>query len=131
MAATCTTRPAHACAHPEAGLTDIRYVDSGALVTADQIRRTGLEGIWIRGPFSLQAEALRATVTRNDGKPDYTGSGQYAMASWVLTGESRPYNAGAVANIKPAHTTARWNWWPATAAWTSTMAASSAAASTT
>ncbi len=90
-------------ARPEAGLTDIRYVDSGALVTADQIRRTGLEGIWIRGPFSLQAEALRATVTRRDGKPDYTGSGQYAMASWVLTGESRPYNAGAVANIKPAH----------------------------
>ena len=90
-------------ARPEAGLTDIRYVDSGALVTADQIRRTGLEGIWIRGPFSLQAEALRATVTRHDGKPDYTGSGQYAMASWVLTGESRPYNAGAVANIKPAH----------------------------
>ncbi|WP_252725933.1 porin, partial [Acinetobacter baumannii] len=85
-------------ARPEAGLTDIRYVDSGALVTADQIRRTGLEGIWIRGPFSLQAEALQATVTRNDGKPDYTGHGQYAMASWVLTGESRPYNAGAVAN---------------------------------
>ena len=94
---------AHITYLSEAGLTDIRYVDSGALVTADQIRRTGLEGIWIRGPFSLQAEALRATVTRHDGKPDYTGSGQYAMASWVLTGESRPYNAGAVANIKPAH----------------------------
>jgi len=89
-------------ARPEAGLTDIRLVDSGALVTADQIRRTGLEGIWIRGPFSLQGEALQATVTRK-GLPDYTGSGQYAMASWVLTGESRPYSAGAVANIKPAH----------------------------
>ena len=89
-------------ARPEAGLTDIRLVDSGALVTADQIRRTGLEGIWIKGPFSVQAEALRTTVTR-DGKPDYTGDGQYAMVSWFPTGESRPYNAGAVANVKPAH----------------------------
>ncbi|MGE8261460.1 MAG: porin, partial [Stenotrophomonas sp.] len=61
-----------------------------------------LEGIWIRGPFSLQGEALQTTVSR-DGKPDYTGNGQYAMASWILTGESRPYNAGAVANVKPAH----------------------------
>lgn len=89
-------------ARPEAGLTDIRLVDSGALVTADKIKRTGLEGIWIKGPFSLQAEALQTTVTR-DGQPDYTGDGQYAAASWFLTGESRPYNAGAVANVKPAH----------------------------
>jgi len=89
-------------ARPEAGLTDIRLVDSGALTTADKIVRTGLEGIWIRGPFSLQGEALQTTVSR-DGKPDYTGNGQYAMASWILTGESRPYNAGAVANVKPAH----------------------------
>ena len=89
-------------ARPEAGLTDIRLVDSGALVTADQIRRTGLEGIYIHGPFSVQAEALRTTVTR-DGKPDYTGDGQYVMGSWIVTGESRPYSAGAVANVKPAH----------------------------
>lgn len=89
-------------ARPEAGLTDIRLVDSGALVTADKIKRTGLEGIWIKGPFSVQAEALQTTVTR-DGKPDYTGDGQYAAVSYFLTGESRPYNAGAVANVKPAH----------------------------
>ncbi|MDF2818093.1 MAG: porin [Stenotrophomonas rhizophila] len=89
-------------ARPEAGLTDIRLVDSGSLVTADQIRRTGLEGIYIHGPFSVQAEALRTTVTR-DGKPDYTGDGQYVMGSWIVTGESRPYSAGAVANVKPAH----------------------------
>lgn len=89
-------------ARPEAGLTDLRLVDSGALSSADKIVRTGLEAIWIRGPFSLQGEALQATVSR-DGRPDFTGSGQYAMASWVLTGESRPYSAGAVANVKPAH----------------------------
>ncbi len=89
-------------ARPEAGLTDLRFVDSGALATADKITRTGLEGIWIRGPLSLQAEALQATISRQ-GKPDYTGNGQYATASWIVTGESRPYNAGAVANVKPAH----------------------------
>lgn len=88
-------------ARPEAGLTDLRLVDSGALVTADKINRAGLEGIWIRGPFSLQGEALQATIKR-DGLPDYTGDGQYLMGSWVLTGESRPYAAGGVANIKPA-----------------------------
>lgn len=88
-------------ARPEAGLTDLRLVDSGALTTADTIDRAGLEGIWIRGPLSVQAEALQATISR-EGRPDYTGNGQYALASWVLTGESRPYSAGGVANIKPA-----------------------------
>lgn len=89
-------------ARPEAGLTDLRLVDSGALAPADKIVRTGLEGIWIKGPFSVQAEALRATISR-DGRPDFTGSGEYAMASWVLTGESRAYSSGAVSNVKPAH----------------------------
>ena len=88
-------------ARPEAGLTDIRLVDSGALVTADKINRAGLEGIFIRGPFSVQAEALQATITR-EGKPDYTGNGQYVMGSWVLTGESRGYSSGSVSNVKPA-----------------------------
>ncbi|HEY0334820.1 MAG TPA: porin [Stenotrophomonas sp.] len=90
-------------ARPEAGLTDIRLVDSGALVDVDQVRRAGLEGIWIHGPFSVQAEALQATVTR-DGQPDYEVDGQYIYGSWMVTGESRPYAAGAVSNVKPGHT---------------------------
>ena len=89
-------------ARPEAGLTDLRLVDSDALAPADKIVRSGLEAIWIKGPFSLQGEALQATVSR-EGRPDFTGNGEYAMASWVLTGESRAYNAGSVANVKPAH----------------------------
>jgi len=88
-------------ARPEAGLTDLRLVDSGALTTADKVNRAGLEAVWIRGPFSMQAEALQATIKR-DGQRDYTGEGQYAMASWVLTGESRGYASGAVSNVKPA-----------------------------
>jgi phosphate-selective porin OprO/OprP len=53
------------------------------------------------------------------------------MASWVLTGESRPYNAGAVANIKPAHNYGAVELVARYSRWTWTMAASSAAASTT
>lgn len=90
-------------ARPEAGLTDIRLVDSGTLTPVDQIRRAGFEGIWIHGPFSVQAEALQAKVTRDNGLLDYNIDGQYIYGSWILTGESRPYAAGAVANVKPAH----------------------------
>lgn len=90
-------------ARPEAGLTDVRLIDSGTLVDVDQVRRTGLEAIWIKGPFSMQGEALRADVTRDNGRPDYTADGQYVFASYVLTGESRPYSAGNVGNIKPAN----------------------------
>ncbi|MFT4246734.1 MAG: porin [Pseudomonas sp.] len=90
-------------ARPEAGLTDVRLVDSGTLVNVDQIQRLGFEQIWIHGPFSIQSEALRINITRDNGRPDFTGNGQYVYGSWVLTGESRPYSGGAVSNIKPEH----------------------------
>ena len=90
-------------ARPEAGLTDVRLVDSGTLVNVDQIKRYGFEEIWIHGPFSIQSEALQINVTRTNGLPEFTGNGQYIYGSWVLTGESRPYSAGAVSNIKPEH----------------------------
>ena len=90
-------------ARPGAGLTDVRLVDSGSLAPVGHIRRTGLEGIWIQGPVSLQAELLRADIARDDGLADYRADGGYLAASWLLTGESRPYSAGNVANPKPAN----------------------------
>lgn len=88
---------------PEAGLTDVRLIDSGSLAPVDHLLRTGLEGIWVHGPLSLQGEALQARVARQDGLPDFHAAGGYVFASWLLTGESRPYAAGNVANPKPAH----------------------------
>lgn len=90
-------------ARPEAGMTDVRLVDSGTLVDVDKVNRYGFEQIWIHGPFSIQSEALQIDVSRENGRPDFTGTGQYIFGSWVLTGESRPYAAGAVSNIKPVH----------------------------
>jgi phosphate-selective porin OprO/OprP len=87
-------------ARPEAGLA-ARLVDSGNLAPTDHIDRTGLEALWIGGPWSVQGEYLHASVSRDGGRPDYDASGYYAFASWVVTGESRPYSGGNVGNIKP------------------------------
>lgn len=86
-------------ARPEAGLAD-RLVDSGNLATVDDIDRTGLEGLWIGGPWSVQGEYLRARIAL-DGRPAYTADGYYVFASWVATGESRSYAEGNVGNVKP------------------------------
>ena len=87
-------------ANPEAGLA-ARLVDSGNLAPTDHIDRTGFEGLWIRGPWSIQGEYLHAVVAPDGARPNYDASGYYAFASWVVTGESRPYSSGNVGNIKP------------------------------
>jgi phosphate-selective porin OprO/OprP len=45
------------------------------------------------GPFSWQSEVLSTRVQRN-GYESVTFWGAYFYASWILTGESRNYNAG-------------------------------------
>lgn len=87
-------------ARPEANLTAIRLVDTGNLGHTEQIRRFGVEGAWAQGPFSLQAEYLTIDAERRNAQ-DFSGKGAYAYASWVLTGENRPYRSGAFSNIKP------------------------------
>ncbi|ALN87159.1 phosphate-selective porin O and P family protein [Lysobacter capsici] len=90
-------------ARPMSGLTAVRLVDSGSLRNTDKVLRNGLEALWIDGPWSVQAEYLRATAQRENGARDFTADGYYVTGSWVLTGETRPYTGNNVANIKPAH----------------------------
>ncbi|MGH8083441.1 MAG: OprO/OprP family phosphate-selective porin [Lysobacter sp.] len=90
-------------ARPMNGLTPVRLVDSGSLRATDKIVRNGLEALWIDGPWSVQAEYLRATAERDGGLRDFTANGFYVTGSWVLTGETRPYSGNNVGNIKPAH----------------------------
>lgn len=89
-------------AKPEASLTTVRLVDSGTLTQVDRIRRSGLEALWIGGPYSLQGEYLRQKTDRDAGLPSYSADGFYLFGSWLLTGESRPYAGGNVGNPKPA-----------------------------
>ncbi|KRG87604.1 porin [Stenotrophomonas daejeonensis] len=86
-------------AKPEASLTGTRLVDSGTLRDVGRIDRRGLEALWIEGPWSLQGEYLRQTTHRH-ALPDYRGDGWYLLGSWLLTGQSRSYGGGNVANPK-------------------------------
>lgn len=90
-------------ARPEAGLTDLRLVDSARIAGVDRIERAGLEALWIDGPWSVQSEYLLSSAQREVGLHDYTAQGGYVTGSWLATGETRPYSNGNVANVKPAH----------------------------
>jgi phosphate-selective porin OprO/OprP len=100
-------------ARPEDGLSPVRLVDSGNLPYSKSVDRQGFEGLWIDGPWSMQGEYLKAQVDRYNGKPDYDTSGYYLFTTWTLTGESRYYSDGNVADrryngrdlqaIRPTH----------------------------
>ncbi len=90
-------------ARPEAGLTDTRLVDTRTLAGVTHIERAGLELVRVQGPWTVQAEYLRANA-RRDALPDVSVSGASVWTGWTLTGESRPYN-GTLGNIEPTHAT--------------------------
>jgi len=93
---------------PEAGLTPLRLIDTGSLSNANHIERSGIEALWIDGPWSVQGEDLHEDVSRYGGKPDFSASGWYVFGSWVITGEARPYAGGNVGNIKPHSPWGAW-----------------------
>ncbi len=76
-------------------------VDTGD-IAADGALVAGAEAAWVNGPFSVQGEYLHSSVRENNGEvPDFNGF--YALASWFLTGESRPYdlNEGKFGRVIP------------------------------
>ncbi len=73
---------------PESNVAD-KFVDTGKF-PADHADEISLELLLSRGPYSLLAESFNARVSSPEtGHPRF--SGYYAAASWVLTGEGRPY----------------------------------------
>jgi len=87
---------------PETNVGDY-YVDTGDL-RASHARHLGLEMLWNEGPFSVLAEHHRAQVSASaSGNPEF--SGYYVTASWIVTGETRPYDrtVGYARRIVPEH----------------------------
>jgi len=78
-----------------------KLVDTAG-IAADGVDLLGVEAAWVRGPLSVQAELVQASVDATAGSdPDFQG--YYVMGSWVLTGESRPYDpkSGTFGRLRP------------------------------
>jgi phosphate-selective porin OprO/OprP len=89
---------------PESNVAD-NYVDTGNL-PGDHAWHLGLEALWNEGPVSVLAEYNRAWVdSPAKGNPEF--SGYYITGSWILTGETRPYDrtVGYARRVMP---TGRW-----------------------
>jgi phosphate-selective porin OprO/OprP len=76
--------------------TDTKEID------ADSVHRLGVEAAWVDGPLSVQGEYLAAAC----GAPSASNPwlhGAYAQASYLLTGETRPYDraSGTFAGVRP------------------------------
>jgi phosphate-selective porin len=86
---------------PESNVAD-RYVDTGDF-EADYVGEMGLELIAARGPFMFAAEHVAARA-HAPASMDPRFSGSYALLSWMLTGESRPYlrATGTTGPVMPA-----------------------------
>jgi phosphate-selective porin OprO/OprP len=83
--------------------TTPRYVNTSA-IPADDYQLLGLEGAFVFGPASVQAEWIRSDVNADaSANPDFHG--WYAYASWFITGDHRVYKPaeGAFDKVKPAH----------------------------
>lgn len=77
------------------------YVDTGKMA-GNHAWNTGLEALWNEGPYSVLAEYDTSSVrSASAGNPHF--SGYYLTASWVLTGEHRPYDrkAGYARRVQP------------------------------
>ena len=70
-------------------------LDTGTLAGVDRIRRSGVEALWINGPWTVQAEYLHSQLSR-DGAADAGLHGWYAEAGWFASGDHTSYKDGAI-----------------------------------
>jgi phosphate-selective porin OprO/OprP len=95
-------------ARPQADLSALRLVDTGALLDADRQRSVGLEAAWVFERVKLQGEWLRSQVERRAGTGDFVADGGYVSAVWNLGGETWGYRNGVVTAPAPAHPAGLW-----------------------
>jgi phosphate-selective porin OprO and OprP len=92
---------------PESNVTSY-YVDSGS-IAGRHANEANVESLWNRGPFLMSVDVTRTWVDAPDsGNPAFWGG--YLAASYVLTGEHRPYDktVGYARRIMPRR---KWGAW--------------------
>ena len=88
--------------------------NAGVDFSGDDISQWGLEGAFVTGPFSIQAEYVDLEIDGStDGSKNYSdleGDGYYIQGAWTLTGEQRSYktNGAYFDKIKPKGAMGAW-----------------------
>ena len=79
-------------ARPETYVNRDRYLNTGSIPGVEHHTSLGLEAAWVRGPLSVQGEAISTAVARR--APDRQADlwAYYLFGSYLVTGESRPYD---------------------------------------
>lgn len=77
---------------PETKIGDTEIFDTGNIFDVDFVHKIGLEGAFEYKNFSIQSEYIQANVMRFEGIEDATFSGGYIFGSWIITGETRPWD---------------------------------------
>lgn len=85
---------------PEVTVDGNRLVDTGSITGVNSYSFEGAELAGVYGPLFFQSEYLTTQVNRKTGT-DLDFDGGYAQLAWAITGESRPYKAGAFSRILP------------------------------
>lgn len=78
--------------------------------SGDSIDTVGIELAGTMGPFFAQAEYATASFGQGDAAADQDVNTWYVMGSWMITGESKPYNAGSgvFRSVKPQSERGAW-----------------------
>ena len=68
-----------------------KFLHSDDITNVNYYNRYGAELMYINGPFYFQSEFMGTSIYRWYANPTVNLQGGYAMAAWVLTGETRYY----------------------------------------
>ncbi|MBI1818257.1 MAG: hypothetical protein HYR72_25020 [Deltaproteobacteria bacterium] len=88
-----------------AGTTETGFTFYPAVQRNGERSRYDVSGTWFDGPFSLSSEYIQTYESRNgfgvkgSNLPGLHTDGAYVGGTWLLTGETKPYNA----RLHPAH----------------------------
>ncbi len=99
-------------ARPEAHFTSYRFIDTGTANNVQDVDLYAAELAAVFGPFTFQSEYIGAKLnsslqqqhaTAKTANDDPCFNAYYAQASYMITGETRPYNnkTGAFDRVRP------------------------------
>lgn len=97
-------------ARPDSHVTGVRLVDTGSVANVKDVTAAGLEASWTSGPLSVQAEYNQQMLSRSKGSKDAEYKGWYVYGSYVLTGETRPWDmpSATYGRVSPKGANGAW-----------------------